>query len=444
VVKYIEMEIEKCVICDNQLNSGFDDQENKKCIFHCEKSEKNEWFNLDDNDNKKWNSEKTKKFWSELRKKKYIEENDSSVYYVDFSDFIFPKFENSFMEIKSDKKDSEVKKIFYAQKDFNFWRDKEKVVFKKSVSFEDVIFMDNADFLGTQFCENVNFINTIFEKNLYFYGCRMRKKSIFENIHIKESSFFWDAKFSSDLSFINVKMDGKGFFQNVKFSDNGKTLFEKINIEFEKINIEHEHKKKEIELKKWKVPILDFENVVFNENIVFRSCNLSRFNFRNSIKLKTVKLEKIYFSSESQKIYKNLNMNTEEEIYIYSQLMKNFRRSDNKKYFSMFYVKKMNLIQKTTKNLFKKFVLFLYKNFALYGESPVRIIFFMFLFLFSISFYLFIFANKEFINSLFLPFEFLFFIKNDFDVRFIFLIERIFFVFAIPILFMSISRKIKK
>ena len=57
----------RCKICEEVLEEKYL-KEQKKCILHCEKDEKNGWYSLKTDGSKKWDESKLELFWNELNR----------------------------------------------------------------------------------------------------------------------------------------------------------------------------------------------------------------------------------------------------------------------------------------------------------------------------------------------------------------------------------------
>jgi len=99
-----------CNVCKRQ--DAFSEKINK-CIFHCDKPEKDGWLTRD--------HENVIKFWEAVRNEK-MAKND-----FDFSRFIFPVFErkNTYLDLQNKK--------HKAKADFNFWEEDQKISFDGSI-----------------------------------------------------------------------------------------------------------------------------------------------------------------------------------------------------------------------------------------------------------------------------------------------------------------------
>ena len=83
-----------CNVCNKEFEDKYFDKKQNKCILHCEKDD---WYDLNDNNEKDWSKsdEKIKYFWTQVRN--YIlsilndSEYKSEPYYINFKNYIFPK-----------------------------------------------------------------------------------------------------------------------------------------------------------------------------------------------------------------------------------------------------------------------------------------------------------------------------------------------------------------
>jgi uncharacterized protein YjbI with pentapeptide repeats len=201
----------------SQKNCDLEVFENKKCVFHCDKSEwkRKSDFIISEYDLEAeiiyfWDEKKVNYFWFEF--KKFIE-----------------------IEIDLSKED-----IYYRFSAFEF-PELKKDIFDGYTFRTDLVFTNSCIFEG-----NIEFFNVIFKKEVYFDDCKIKGninlgKSIFEGRftfnnmkNIKEGSFRF-AKFEKKVEFKETDCKEIDFY-NVTFKDlvdfynsnfMGKTNFER-------------------------------------------------------------------------------------------------------------------------------------------------------------------------------------------------------------------------
>lgn len=229
----------KCSVCEKEFEDSYFEVEQNKCILHCEKNDKNDWYTFGLNNTKNWNSEKVKLFWKEIRNIISNSQDRLSKFLpISFRDIVFPKFEgNGLSSTVLDYEDS------------FFIRESEKK-FTQSIEFTNCTFIDNIYFTDIQF-----------EKDLVFSKCIFKDKIEFkrqQNIRI---------------SFLNCSE-----IQSLDFS---KIVFEQ-----------------KVEIKDCVIKSCNFENTRFKDFCDFEESNFSEIKFKNTIFEKLVTFQKTRFKKD--------------------------------------------------------------------------------------------------------------------------------------------------
>lgn len=356
--------------CKRDAYSGED-----KCIFHCDKNEKNGWYELDENVEKKWDYKKVKEFWVAIREKMEIEKNNEECAKHDFSYFVFPEFEKfnySDIEISRRRKivlanneDGEIY-IYKAKKDFNFFYKDTKIIFEKEVRFGESTFLGNVYFSrttfsgdvyfsGVTFLEKVYFSVVTFLEKVYFWKATFSGRTDFWKATFLENSDFWDATFSKEIYFGESTFSGKVDFLWATFSgrtDFNRTTFLKeadifgvLFSETEEIRFE-ETKFNGFNSKINKNIPTNFQNIIFSEKVLFRKVDLSRVSFLDS-DIEKVKFDGCSWGKFQPKFKKDENG---------EKIVDEFIKSENREMIWDEY----NL--KDSRNFWQKYLCFIRKN----------------------------------------------------------------------------------
>lgn len=241
--------------CNNEI---FDKKE-KKCILHCTKSEKNEWF-LVSNNEKNWDMKKVNIFWKCIQDEMYniyaetkyvsLIENE----YIEYKKVIFPIFQKDIITNPYADYEDELSTNFYSygksnddsyqghnevitifnelnvqftgcifegETDFRKYHFKKSFLFKKCIFNED-LFLSNIEFesdINFEFCEfkkKVNFSSSIFNKDVYFAGSIFKETS-FKNVIFKSKARFDFSDFYGNCNFNFVTFNADTSFIACKF-----------------------------------------------------------------------------------------------------------------------------------------------------------------------------------------------------------------------------------
>jgi uncharacterized protein YjbI with pentapeptide repeats len=194
-----------------------------KCYFHDDKKSS---YTEDSLGNKKWNTEFVQIFWKEIRNKK-IAKND-----FDFSNFIFPLFEEFKSSIVEETGTGDEKK-YRLKKDWNFWSIDQDIAFFSKAVFRGAIFTGKSSFVAVAFMEGADFTEAIFHEPVKFNLSNFDRGNFFLT-YFYESVFFNHAIFQNGASFRDALFKKRCYIENVTFrntegdtSFNG-TLFEDV------------------------------------------------------------------------------------------------------------------------------------------------------------------------------------------------------------------------
>lgn len=194
-------------------------ENNDKCIFHYEKDD---WFIEDKHGNRDWSAsqDKIKEFWEKIRNEKMAQGD------YDFSDFVFPEFERTIpfyrnrVAIVRDNRLIAYRKLIYSlDRDCDFWKVGQEIVFNNEVSFRQSIFKGI-----------VNFEKVIFRDKVFFSGACFNNKADFYGTFFENQAFFYRTTFESDTVFDGTVFENDAVFDGTTFHDVVFTdsIFEKI------------------------------------------------------------------------------------------------------------------------------------------------------------------------------------------------------------------------
>lgn len=175
-----------CSVCNKEFEDKYFDKKQNKCILHCEKDD---WYDLNDNNEKDWSKsdEKIKYFWLNIRKHilDTLKDPDYRIeyYYVYLSNIVFPKFEKFYRDGNE---------IDGADPEWNYNFCDEKTTFNingnydlKNIEgfyFNNSVFLDIVDFSNYEFKE-------LFFKDVVFNEMCQFEKTTIEKISFKNNRF---------------------------------------------------------------------------------------------------------------------------------------------------------------------------------------------------------------------------------------------------------------
>lgn len=382
------------------------------------KSDKSDWFVVDEKRNKNWDESLVNDFWDKIRTYK-TSKND-----YDFKGYVFPKFIQKF-----------TKKGKSLNFDWNFWRKGEIARFGVDILFDDAVFLDDVFLNNVLFLKNTFFMTTKFEgkvfltnsefdnyisfnfsefkghvnfnscifkngieiqdvnfiKNVDFSGCKFSSNAIYRNTIFNEevkwnytefnkSTSFYEVRFLAESQFIGTSFLGNTYFDHSEFT----------NCTFNKIKTAH------YELLFNSIKLDEGSNLIFRNchlgsKVEFRRCKMKEIGFLTSniqdtrflncdwyIKNRIiVKNEKIL---KNDKINKDFNLKDIENTY--RQLKKNFDYNKNWHLSGNAFVSEMvwrKAIFKNEKKWLDFFIYWLYGVFGGYTQDYKRSIKWFFL-----------------------------------------------------------------
>ncbi len=275
----------------NNCNYLIFETENK-CILHCTKNEKNNWYTLDEK-KKLWNPEKIQLFWKEIRKTLYQNKlNQQPKKSISFFKIVFPIFEEYLFD------DSNSVDILSG----NFLNNvSNSTKFKLSILFDNCIFLDDLDFYKYDFNHRVKFINCKCLKNLNFNSCIFGKE-LELGININKKLNFLSCDFYSTKLLLcgSIKVDFKTITASeslfLHITDNSCITIRDSKIKhFNIINIEEEEEEltlidsllekilptnntshNKINIKDSKIISIEFEDLCIN-NFIIEKTNIDKY-----------------------------------------------------------------------------------------------------------------------------------------------------------------------
>lgn len=249
----------KCNICNEELEDKYFDTEQNKCILHCEKKQDNGWCTFDTDNEKIWNLDKINLFWEFIQNdlnKKYntyiIDTNLIAKEYI-LSNVIFPKFQDEVKYFSIADNEDEMGTNFYSYDTFKHpngqsMREVNTLFTKLIVSFDSCTFLKDADFQKYDFehellfnkCKfeseiqlnkihknrvsflgctigNLNCENIVFEQKIKIQNCTIRGKANFCNTKFKELADFYRTKFN-EVIFKRADFENVAVFSEAEFN----------------------------------------------------------------------------------------------------------------------------------------------------------------------------------------------------------------------------------
>ncbi len=270
-----ECSIKKC---------GYEAYENDKCIFHCEKVS---WFKTNSKGERKWNENKVRKFWEEIRKK--IKENETEIWFIEM---IFPISEFFFI-LKNNPSSIDI--------DFA-----EAVHISKNLYFENCIFEYELSF---RYCEEID--------GLSFSNCNVKECITIERSTIISFIDFDEECEINNITCNDVTIKGEVLFKNVTVRElyfNNSTFENKIefnNVKFKKnINIKNSEFKNEIQ----------FNNINVKKQICFYETSFqyhtSFMNSKNNKAINKLVFDGTEFGENADIYFYNLDIKNLEFIHL--------------------------------------------------------------------------------------------------------------------------------
>jgi len=351
----------KCPICETnksrivKYEKKYFDEGQNKCILHCDKTEKNSWYKINDIE-KKWNEEKVKFFWWCIQEEiNYIfehnhDKDNTKIDSINYKQIVFPKHEKNFTydpvshnlcdmatnfygfvsyeEIVHEQKvgrndlNSIIENLYIT---FNTCVFLDKINFKryslkKGIYFDDCTFHDNVvlgkknemrlSFISCNFmCTNLNFSYATFHRKIEIFDCKEINK-----INFKESTFNGKVK----IQFCAIKNDSD--FYNTKFNE----LADFYQTEFNKVIFER----------------TDFNNIaVFSESTFLDDVDfkytkfIKKSIFRDTVIKGTLNLRDTIFDDEANFLDISFDKKIKKDIFVKNRetarVIKNFFDTSN-------------------------------------------------------------------------------------------------------------------
>ncbi|QXP72366.1 pentapeptide repeat-containing protein [Tenacibaculum sp. AHE15PA] len=263
-----------------------------------------------------WDKNKVTEFWQLIRR--HAMKFGRLEKYYNFSDFIFPEFED--VSDRVTKED----KLNYSE---NFWNAGEVRNFSEDVEFQLAQFLGQADFSessfmkyagfgNVKFSELVNFNKVIFSKDVIFAYSEFLGKSDFVHSIFMGQVNFEKAKFRSDSFIHHTTFSKETYFNKTQFL--GSTTFDAssflgvssfIDTWFKKgvsfggaeFSKENETLFKGLKGDQQGILQLDFSMVNFPKSVVFREVNLKN-TFFNESDITEVKFKNCIWNEEKGRI----------------------------------------------------------------------------------------------------------------------------------------------
>ncbi|MFL0095487.1 pentapeptide repeat-containing protein [Tenacibaculum maritimum] len=245
----------------------------KKALEAYFTSDKTSWFTLDEEKSKIWDTNKVSEFWERIREYKIKRED------YDFSDYVFPEFEDfdeniekesSGFNFSIDLRESQTK----FQKEVVFLG----ATFLGNVCFRDCIFQGKVDFSCVEFCwqicitdcifnKTTSFDHSIFHEGLVLTGSEFRSEMSLCHAELKEHVVFEDNIFNK-LYWPGVNFKTPAYLSDLMVND--KAIF------FQNVFEEGVY----------------FSNIIFKKNVDFSGVKSTfRIQFHEVLFMKRVKFD---------------------------------------------------------------------------------------------------------------------------------------------------------
>ncbi|MCT4698148.1 pentapeptide repeat-containing protein [Tenacibaculum haliotis] len=347
-----------------------------------------------------WDKNKVTEFWQLMRQ--HAMEFGRLEKYYNFSDFIFPEFEEVCDNITKEDELNNSENFWNAGEVRSFSEDVEFQLaqFLGQADFSESSFMKSAGFGNVKFSEEANFTGVIFLKDVVFaYSEFSRKRSIFDYVKFLGEVSFGNAKFLGEVfinktvfskntdfnetifyswthfrsskflgtsMFIETSFKNPVSFGGVEFSKGKETLFKGLKgdeegvlrLNFSKVKLPKSLVFREVNLKNTyfnesDITEVKFKNCIWNEEkgriILYNESDVTKVKFENGFwdkqKRMFVRKNKLPFNNESP---------YEEQEGLYRDLKKNFENSKDWELSGKAYVSEMEMRRKTFYNKFVK------------------------------------------------------------------------------------------
>ncbi|WP_151901288.1 pentapeptide repeat-containing protein [Sulfurimonas hydrogeniphila] len=229
-----------CSVCDNLFEEQYFDKEQNKCILHCEKTDKNDWYSINASNEKEWTS-KIKTFWS------YIQLELNNIYEYSFYDVngdsdytytkvIFPKFETEYEYDFYNEDDMGTN--FFSFKVFEHPNEQpmpevNQIFNKLNITFENCIFLDVANFGKYDRTHPISFEQCQFKKTVLLSKTQKSEVSFYEcdfsnqDLCFSESNFenMFIMKDCQNINLLDISYATFNSFANFMNSTFNKTNF---------------------------------------------------------------------------------------------------------------------------------------------------------------------------------------------------------------------------
>ncbi|MCF2873349.1 MULTISPECIES: pentapeptide repeat-containing protein [unclassified Tenacibaculum] len=176
----------------------------KKELEEYFKSNKEDWYKTDEKGDKNWDFEKVSEFWQRIRDHK-ISKGD-----YDFSDYIFPEFE----DLDKEKIEKDLLGI-----NFSINIRETKTIFLKKTNFFNAVFLGNTTFTNYLFEEKVDFSKAVFCEHVDITDCIFNKRVGFNHSIFHEGLGLTYSEFKSKISFSYVEFKEYVVFNNNIFNE---------------------------------------------------------------------------------------------------------------------------------------------------------------------------------------------------------------------------------
>ncbi len=262
-----------------------------KCILHCDKYEYNNWYIVNEKNEKEWKKSKVNFFWLSIQKNlnndyinyqldSHLVDDKYSLVYV-----VFPKFQEDIAYFSPAMNEDELGTNFYSYDIFEHHNQQQPMpevntfFNKREIIFEECIFLDIANFKRYNLNEQI-----IFNK------CKFENKVILNNIYESKVSFL-------ECDIYELNCSNIVFKQKVEIKEC--TLYNSsfVNTNFKNISV--------------------FTESIFRENVNFKYTTFSKLVlFRKTIFENTLDLEDSVIKEESNFLGMNANMANRETARI--------------------------------------------------------------------------------------------------------------------------------
>ncbi|MDA3886008.1 MAG: hypothetical protein PF638_10495 [Candidatus Delongbacteria bacterium] len=387
--KITNIQYEEC----SHTTCEYEVYEKDKCILHCDKNEKNGWYELQ-NGKKIWNQKKVDDFWNAIREEIT---NLDKVNHV--TDYIFPEFEKYIKQIVPNKDT--------LSKNYNFWVKGVGVndLEINEISFRDCVFLGKTrfnhmnigrlSFYSCSFSEDLTLSRSNFNK-VYFDRCKVNGRMFIVHSEFSKSDpslKLYDVEFNKRLVIRNIQNNNINISLNLcHFYENSIVDITYVGAKYFKLKDIYNYSKT------FQIRDIEIQNEFIIEgtsinSLIFIDCNFAK---TKKLALKSMSLQNIIFDNinwgKINSDHIDANRDAIRQLKHSNDLQGNYIQANK---FYALEMEKYGEEIKDSKNYLEKAIFLISKNLSNFSQNWLLPIFW-FIFLYSFLFDFLILKNNAF------------------------------------------------